>query len=157
MSSWLPAPPPGSFKVDSIGDPAFTVDTSGIITGWNGAARRFFGKRAADVVGLPCPAVMRACLPTGESVCSAECPLIQGAGVEPGPPAVELMVRTVHRGARMRRAVVQHIPFSDTIGRAKGLLHIVVPAGEAAERSRQQVKQTSPYDEPGAVPGWYLG
>jgi hypothetical protein len=82
-------------NVDSIGDPAFVVDTHGVVVSCNQEAAWFFGRPADRVIGQRCYSVVRACLPTGDPACSANCPLIQGLGVLPGPPAVQLVARAV--------------------------------------------------------------
>ena len=120
-------------SVDSIGDPAFVVDTHGVVVSCNQEAAWLFGRPVDRFVGLKCFSVVRACLPSGEPACSANCPLIQGLGVLPGPPAVELVARG--RGAPATRYAinVQHIPLSDPLGSPSGLLHIMTLAGPADE------------------------
>ena len=152
MRAYVPAPT-GSIRTEAIGDPAFVVDSAGIVTSWNAAAETFFNRKAADVVGLRCPAVVGACLPTGESVCSADCPLIQGFGINPGPPAVDLVVKTGDPSRRRRRATVQHIPLTDSAGRPTGLLHIVVPETPDDPRPPNGLSA----DELEEVAGTYLG
>jgi hypothetical protein len=115
--------------VDSIGDPAFVVDTHGVVVSCNKEAEWFFGRRADRVIGQRCYSVMRACLPTGEPACAAGCPLIQGLGILPGPPAVELVGRGGGHPPRRFAINVQHIPLSDPRGSASGLLHILTLAG----------------------------
>jgi PAS fold len=120
-------------SVDSIGDPAFVADTHGVVVSCNQEAEWFFGRPADRMVGQRCYSVMRACLPTGELACSANCPLIQGLGVLPGPPAVELVARGGGRPPRRFAINVQHIPLSDTVGHPSGLLHIMTLAGPAKD------------------------
>ncbi|MEA2643383.1 MAG: fold [Chloroflexota bacterium] len=120
-------------NVDSIGDPAFVVDTHGVIVNCNQEAEWFFGRSADRVIGQRCYSVVRACLPTGEPACSADCPLIQGLGVMPGPPAVELVARGGGRPASRFAINVQHIPLSNPRGNPSGLLHILTLAGPADE------------------------
>jgi PAS domain-containing protein len=118
-------------NVDSIGDPAFVVDTHGVVVSCNQEAEWFLGRPADRIIGQRCYSVVRACLPTGDPACSANCPLIQGLGVLPGPPAVELVARGGGRPARRFAINVQHIPLTKTNGNPSGLLHIMTLAGPA--------------------------
>ena len=118
-------------SVNSIGDPAFVVDTHGVIVSCNQEAEWLLGRCADSVIGQRCYSVVRACLPDGEPACSANCPLIQGLGVLPGPPAVELVARGGGRPARRFAINVQHIPLSNPRGNPSGLLHIMTLAGPA--------------------------
>jgi PAS domain-containing protein len=119
--------------VDSIGDPAFVVDTHGVVMSCNQEAAWLVGRPVRQVIGRTCFSVVRACLPSGELACSANCPLIQGLGVLPGPPAVELVVRGRGVPATRHAINVQHIPLSDSHGSPSGLLHIMTLAGPADE------------------------
>jgi len=118
-------------SVDAIGDPAFVVDTHGVVVSCNREADWFFGRPAGGVIGRRCYEVVRACLPSGEPACSANCPLIQGLGVLPGPPGVELVGRGGGRPPGRFAINVQHIPLTDPIGSPSGLLHIMTVAGPA--------------------------
>jgi PAS fold len=123
---------PARFDVvsaDSIGDPAFVVDTRGVVVSCNREAAWLFGRPARKVVGRRCYSMVRACLPGGEAVCSANCPLIQGLGILPGPPAVELVVRGAGHPAARYAINVQHLPLTDLCGDPSGLLHILTLAG----------------------------
>ena len=120
-------------NVDSIGDPAFVVDTHGVVVSCNQEAEWFFGRQAARLVGRRCYSVVHACLPTGEPACSADCPLIQGLGVLPGPPAVELVGHGGGNPPRRFAINIQHIPVSDPEGSPSGLLHIMTLAGPARD------------------------
>ncbi len=114
---------------DSIGDPAFVVDTHGVVVSCNKEAAWLFGRPVSQVVGRRCYSVVRACLSTGQQACSANCPLIQGLGILPGPPAVELVVRGSGHPAARCAVNVQHIPLTDLRGLPSGLLHILTLAG----------------------------
>jgi PAS domain-containing protein len=116
-------------SADSIGDPAFVVDTRGVVVSCNKEAASLFGRPVSRVVGRRCYSVVRACLPSGEAACSAGCPLIQGLGILPGPPAVELVVRGRGHPAGRYAINVQHIPLNDPHGLPSGLLHILTLAG----------------------------
>lgn len=120
---------------DSIGDPAFVVDTHGVVASCNRNAAWLFGRPVDQIVGRRCYSVVRAYLPSGEHACSASCPLIQGLGILPGPPAVELVVRGGGHPAARYAVNVQHIPLTDLGRRPSGLLHILTLAGtpDAAE------------------------
>jgi hypothetical protein len=131
-------------SADSIGDPAFVVDTDGVVVSCNEQAASLFGRPARQVVGRRCFSVMRACLPSGEPACSADCPLIQGLGIFPGPPAVEVVVRGVGHPASRYAINVQHIPLHDPYGRPSGLLHILTLAGLANVRSMSDVEVADP-------------
>ena len=120
-------------RAESIGDAAFVVDTHGIVVSCNQEASWLFGRSASDVIGRRCYSVMRACVPNGEPACSAKCPLIQGLGILPGPPAVELVVRGRGDPASRYAINVQHLPLSDPCGSASGLLHILTLAGPLDE------------------------
>jgi hypothetical protein len=119
--------------VDSIGDPAFIVDTRGVIVSCNQDAAWLFGRPIRSVIGRRCYSVVRACLSNGEPACSPNCPLIQGLGVLPGPPAAELVVRGRGDSPTRYAINVQHIPVSDPLGSSSGLLHIMTLAGPADE------------------------
>ena len=69
--------------VDSIGDPAFIVDTRGVIVSCNPDAAWLFGRPIRSVIGRRCYSVVRACLSNGEPACSPNCPLIQGLRFSP--------------------------------------------------------------------------
>jgi hypothetical protein len=118
-------------SVDSIGDPAFVVDTHGVVVSCNQEAEWFFSRPSARLIGQRCYSVVRACLPTGEPACSADCPLIQGLGILPGPPAVELVTRGGGHPPRRFAINIQHVPLTDTQGSPSGLLHIMTLAGPA--------------------------
>ena len=118
-------------RAESIGDAAFVVDTHGVVVSCNQEASWLFGRPARDVIGRRCYSVMRACVPNGEAACCAKCPLIQGLGILPGPPAVELVVRGRGDPASRYAINVQHIPLTDPIGSPSGLLHIMTVAGPA--------------------------
>jgi PAS domain-containing protein len=120
-------------SVDSIGDPAFVVDTHGVVVSCNQEAEWFFNRPSARLIGQRCYSVVRACLPTGEPACSPDCPLIQGLGILPGPPAVELVGRGDGHPPRRFAINVQHIPVSDAHGSPSGLLHILTLAGPASD------------------------
>ena len=139
-------------NVDSIGDPAFVVDTHGVVVSCNGAAAWLFGRPASRVVGRRCYSVVGACLPSGELACSANCPLVQGLGVLPGPPAVELVVRGGGHPAARWAINVQHIPLDGAHRRPSGLLHIMTLAGPREEPVDAPVGEAHP-----APPAIYLG
>ena len=140
-------------RPDAIGDPAFAVDTRGIVVSCNKEAAWLLGRPARQIVGRRCAAVVRGCLPTGELVCTAGCPLVQGWGVQPGPPAVEMLVLGAGPRSNRRPVVVHHIPLTDVEGRASGVLHLL------------KAKDESPPNEPVAItwsvevgpPSNYLG
>ena len=121
-------------SVDSIGDPAFVVDTHGVVVSCNQDASWLLGRPARDMIGRRCYSVVRASIPNGEAACSASCPLIQGLGILPGPPAVELVVRGRGYPASRSTINVQHIPLSDPHGNPSGLLHVMTLAGPAIEK-----------------------
>jgi hypothetical protein len=119
-------------SIDGVGDPSFTVDTEGFVVNCNKAAAWLFGLPTDHIVGRRCFSIVRGCLPSGEPACSLNCPLIQGFGIQPGPPAVELVVRGA--GHQQVPVVMQHIPLRDAHGRPSGLVHVMVPAeGKAAQ------------------------
>jgi PAS domain-containing protein len=126
-------------SADSIGDPAFVVDTHGVVVSCNKEAAWLFGRPARQVIGRRCFSVVRACLPSGEPACSARCPLVQGLGILPGPPAVELVVRGSGHPAARYAINVQHIPLTDTRGLPSGLLHILTLAGPPGAADDLQV------------------
>jgi hypothetical protein len=138
---------------DAIGDPALVVDTTDIVVSCNKEAAWLLGRSASQVVGRRCATVVRGCLPTGELMCTVDCPLVQGWGVQSGPPAVEMLVPRAGRHSERRPVVVHHIPVRDIQGRASGVLHVLKPVSE------------SPPNNPGAVmwsvevspPGNHLG
>ena len=123
-------------SVHSIGDPAFVVDTHGVVVSCNQEASWLLGRPARDVIGRRCYSVVRACIPNGEPVCAASCPLIQGLGILPGPPAVELVVHGGGDPASRFAFNVQHIPLSEPGGGPSGLLHLLTLAGPADEEAR---------------------
>lgn len=115
----------------SIGDPAFVVDMHGVVVSCNQEAEWFFGRPAHRVNGHRCYSVVRACLPTGTPACSADCPLIQGLGVLPAPPAAELVACGAGHPPRRFAINIQHISLSSPLGSPSGLLHILTLAGDA--------------------------
>jgi hypothetical protein len=115
-------------SADSIGDPAFVVDAKGVVVSCNKEAAWLFGRPARQVIGRRCYSLVRACLPGGEAACAANCPLIQGLGILPGPPAVELVVRGAGHPAARNAINVQHLPLTDPRGGPSGLLHILTLA-----------------------------
>ena len=139
-------------NVDWIGDPAFVVDTHGVVVSCNREAAWLFGRPASRIVGRRCYSVVRGCLSSGESACSANCPLIQGLGVLPGPPAVELVVRGGGNPAARWAINVQHIPTNDVHHRPSGLLHIMTLAGPHEGPVDAAVDEVYP-----APPANYLG
>jgi hypothetical protein len=118
-------------RTDAIGDPALLVDTAGIVVSCNKEAACLLGRPASRVVGRRCATVVRGCLPTGELVCTADCPLVQGWGLQSGPPAVEMLVSSGGQRSERRPVVVHHIPVRDIQGRASGVLHILKPSSES--------------------------
>src|ERR1700687_2891562 len=79
-------------SIDGIADPALVVDTFGVVVSCNNEAARLLGCTAAQTLGRHCAAVVRGTLPTGELACTADCPLVQGWGLQLGPPAVEMLI-----------------------------------------------------------------
>jgi len=126
-------------RTDAIGEPAFVVDTRGIVVSCNKNAAWLLGRPIRQILGRRCTAVVRGCLPTGELVCTADCPLVQGWGVQTGPPSLEMLVPGAGPRSERRPVVVHHIPVRDVEGRASGVLHILKP------------KDESPRNEPVAV------
>ncbi len=124
-------------SVDSIGDPAFVVDTHGVVVSCNQEAQWFFSRRTDALIGRRCYDVVQACLPGGEPACSFECPLIQGPCVLPGPPAVELVGPGAGHPPRRFAINLQHIPLSDPYGSQSGLLHILTLAGPVNDNIQQ--------------------
>ena len=133
MSAFESQPRYDLVSVDSIGDPAFVVDTRGVVVTCNQEASWLLGRPVRDVIGRRCYSVVRACVPNGEPACSPNCPLIQGLGILPGPPAVELVVRGRGAPASGYTINVQHIPLSEPGGSPSGLLHLLTLAGPADE------------------------
>jgi PAS domain-containing protein len=117
---------------DAIGDPALVVNTAGIVVSCNKEAAWLLGRSPSQVVGRRCATVVRGCLPTGELICTADCPLVQGWGLQSGPPAVDMLVPRAGRRSERRPVVVHHIPVRDTQGRASGVLHILKPSSESS-------------------------
>lgn len=138
---------------DAIGDPALVVDTTGIVVSCNKEAARLLGRSAGQVVGRRCAAVVRGCLPTGELICTADCPLVQGWGVQSGPPAVEMLVPGVGPHSERRPVVVHHIPVRDVKGRPSGVLHILKPSSETTPDNPRPVTWSVEVSPPGS----YLG
>jgi len=120
--------------VHAMGDPAFVIRLDGIVVAWNAAAEVFFGRKAADALGQRCPALVMGRRPSGEFVCTPECPYIQGFGLLNRECATRLMVRSAEAGVR-RRVSLLHIPLSDAIGVPTWLLHVFVPVEDAAVAS----------------------
>lgn len=126
-------------STDAIGDAALVVDTRGIVVSCNKEAAWLLGRTARQVVGRRCAAVVRGCLPTGELICTADCPLVQGWGLQSGPPAVNMLVPGAGRHSQRRPVVVHHVPVRDMQGRPSGVLHILEPSSE------------SPPEQPGVI------
>lgn len=118
-------------STDAIGDAALVVDTGGIVVSCNKEAAWLLGRAASQVVGRRCAAVVRGCLPTGELICTADCPLVQGWGLQSGPPAVQMLVPGAGPHSQWRPVVVHHIPVRDMQGRPSGVLHVLKPSGES--------------------------
>jgi PAS fold len=134
---------------DAIGDPALVVDTAGIVVSCNKEAACLLGRSASQVVGRRCAAVVRGCLPTGELICTADCPLVQGWGLHAGPPAVEMLVPRAGRHSERRPVVVHHIPVRDIHGRASGVLHILKPSSESTPNIPGPVTWSAEVSPPG--------
>jgi PAS fold len=138
---------------DAIGDPALVVDNAGIVVSCNKEAVWLLGRSASQIVGRRCAAVVRGCLPTGELICMADCPLVQGWGIQSGPPAVEMLVPGAALHSERRSVVVHHIPVRDIQGRPSGMLHVLKPSNESPLHNTGTVTwsvEVSP-------PGHYLG
>jgi PAS domain-containing protein len=118
-------------STEAIGDPALLVNTFGIVVSCNKEAARLLGRPTHQILGRRCAAVVRGSLPTGELVCTADCPLVQGWGAHPGPPAVEMLVPRTGARSNWRTVVVHHIPVKDVQGRASGVMHLFKPHGES--------------------------
>jgi PAS domain-containing protein len=134
---------------DAIGEPALVVNTAGIVVSCNKDAARLLGRSVGQVVGRRCAAVVRGCLPTGELICTADCPLVQGWGVQPGPPAVEMLVPGVGPHSARRPVVVHHIPVRDIRGRPSGVLHVFKPSGESPPNNPGRVTWSMEVSPPG--------
>jgi hypothetical protein len=122
---------------DAIGDPALVVNTAGIVVSCNKEAAWLLGRSAKQVVGRRCAAVVRGCLPTGELIRTADCPLVQGWGVQSGPPAVEMLVPGAASCRTPARGCSPH----------PGQRHTWTPVGRAA---RLQAVQRIAAERPGA-------
>ena len=140
-------------SIDVIADPALVVDTFGIVVSCNNEAARLLGCTAGQTLGRHCAAVVRGTLPTGELVCTADCPLVQGWGLQPGPPAVEMLIPGTGARAKRRTVVVHHIPVKDVQGRASGVMHLFKPHGESPPDGENAVRCLMEI----ATPGNYLG
>jgi PAS domain-containing protein len=138
---------------DAIGDPALVVDTDGMVVSCNKAAARFLGRPATQVVGRRCAAVVRGCLPTGQLICTADCPLIQGWGLQSGPPAVEMLVSAAGPHSKRRPVVMHHIPVTDMQGRPSGVLHVLKPSSESQPNHPEAVT----WSMEASTSGNYLG
>jgi hypothetical protein len=112
-------------RTDGVGEPAFVVDTDGYVASCNKAAAWLFGLPTDHIVGRRCFAIVRGCLPRGEPVCSLDCPLSQGGGIQFHPPAVEMVVRAA--GHLRLPVLMRHVPLHDVHGRPSGLLHLIAP------------------------------
>jgi len=62
--------------VESTSDPAFVVDSSGLIVAWNHAAEEMFEKKAAETIGKPCGQILQGTNERGP-VCSRDCTVQQ--------------------------------------------------------------------------------
>ena len=62
--------------VESTCDPAFAVDTDGLIASWNAGAENLFGKPSRDVIGTFCGEVLKGADECG-LVCSENCTVRQ--------------------------------------------------------------------------------
>ena len=140
-------------SIDAIADPALVVDTFGIVVSCNNEAARLLGCTPGQTLGRHCAAVVRGTLPTGELVCTADCPLVQGWGLQPGPPAVEMLIPGTGARAKRRPVVVHHIPVKDVQGRASGVMHLFKPHGESPPDGENTVRCLMEI----ATPGNYLG
>lgn len=74
--------------VSSTTDPAFTVDSDGVIRAWNAAAEEAFDLTASDACGRACWQVLAGKDGHGNDYCCEGCPLLQMA----------LAGKPVHRG-----------------------------------------------------------
>jgi DNA-binding CsgD family transcriptional regulator len=62
--------------LDSTGDPAYSVDQSGCISGWNGPAERLLGYSRRVILRRPCHEVLRGRDVFGNPFCEPDCPLL---------------------------------------------------------------------------------
>ena len=140
-------------SIDGIADPALVVDTFGIVVSCNNEAARLLGCTADQTLGRHCAAVVRGTLPTGELVCTADCLLVQGWCLQPGPPAVEMLIPGTGARAKRRTVVVHHLPVKDLQGRASGVMHLFKPRGESPPDGENAVRCLMEI----TTPGNYLG
>lgn len=61
---------------DSTSEPAYSIDESGCLSGWNGPAERLLGYSRKEILGRPCHEVIRGRDVFGNSFCQRDCPLL---------------------------------------------------------------------------------
>lgn len=80
--------------VESTSDPAFAVDSAGLIMAWNGAAERLFGTSATQAIGQPCGSIVQGLDECG-LVCSENCTVRQAVRRHQPIGSFDLQVQTV--------------------------------------------------------------
>ena len=84
--------------LDSTGDPAYSVDRGGLLSGWNRAAERLLGRSRESVLGQPCHSILQGTDIFGNRYCDAVCPLLTMAR-QPTPfRHFQMDVRTMANG-----------------------------------------------------------
>lgn len=112
--------------LESTGDPAYSVDEGGLLSGWNRAAERLLGHSRESVLGLPCHEIMRGTDIYGNHYCDAACPLLVMSRRDAPFRHFEMDVRTRENGRVRVLCFPLRVPQAEPT--TFSLIHLLRPA-----------------------------
>ena len=128
--------------LESAGDPAYSVDERGNLTGWNHAAERLLGYSKEVVLGQPCHEILQGVDIFGNGYCEAGCPLLDMALRCIPIRHFQMDVRT--RDNNPLRVLCFAFKVLDTKPGAFSLVHLLRPANQAIQQLSNQELRARP-------------
>ncbi|MFB3922663.1 MAG: PAS domain S-box protein [Terriglobia bacterium] len=119
--------------LEGTADPAFSVDTQGLICSWNRAAERLFGFPASEVLQQPCASLFQGRGTLGAPVCSDTCDVLDCAVAGREVTNYDLEVNA--RGGRTLWVNISILVFSDPRTGRRLVVHL---ARDITERKRTE-------------------
>lgn len=111
--------------VGDCGDAAFLVTMDGTIVAWNERATEFFGVAPWHACQKDCATVVRAFTPSGDVVCTPDCPVRARAGHAIVTPEIRVNVLVDDVPSNVRHAHVHHLPIVHEDAGPLAILHVI--------------------------------